>query len=270
MASYLAFAAIGRFHLRRSRTADDIPILDAFDPRVVPAARRSLAAEERVVSFLEESFGPYPFDALGGVVDHVRLGAALETQTRPIYTESFFDAGPNVYIVVHELAHQWFGDSVTVDAWKHIWLNEGFATYAEWLWNRHRGRAGPAQISAFYCGFPQGSGFWDLAIGDPGPDDLFDDRVYVRGAMALQAIRAEVGAGTFLEILQTWVADREDATGTTDQFVEVAESVSGVQLDGLVDEWLFQTDRPSACPTGRSPASADAFPGVAGFNGVTE
>jgi aminopeptidase N len=205
------------------------------------------------VRFLRGEFGPYPFDALGGVVDHVRLGAALENQTRPIYSEGFFDRGPNTYVVVHELAHQWFGDSVAVDSWQHIWLNEGFATYAEWLWNQERGHAGPAAIAAYYCGISAGSSFWNVRPGDPGPGRLFDDAVYVRGAMTLQALRSEVGVSAFFEILQTWAADRKDLTGSTDQFIAVAESVSGMQLDDLFDEWLFTASKPS-CHAGRAPA----------------
>jgi aminopeptidase N len=255
MASYLALAAIGRFHLRRYRTADDVPVLDAIDPRVPDGAARSLRSEERIVRFLRKSFGPYPFDALGGVVDHVRLGAALENQTRPIYGEGFFESGPNSYVVVHELAHQWFGDSVAVDAWRHIWLNEGFATYAEWLWNQERDRAGPGLIFDSLCLGGASSNFWKVPIGDPGIDDLFSEAVYVRGAMTLQAIREAVGRAAFFEILRTWAADRKDLTGTTDQFLAVAEAVSGMQLDDLFDEWLFTAEKPPSCDAARSPGN---------------
>jgi len=257
MSSYLAMAAIGRFHLRRTHTADDIPVLDAFDPRVVPAAARSLQVEERIVRFLGNSFGPYPFDALGGIVDHAPLGAALENQTRPIYSESFFDGGPNTYVVVHELAHQWFGDSVAVDRWQHIWLNEGFATYAEWMWNQERGRDGPRAIAAYFCTIPALSSFWNVAPGDPGVDDLFSDAVYVRGGMTLQALRAEVGPDAFFEILRTWADERGDLTGTTDQFLTLAETVSGMQLDDLFEDWLFTTSRPPSCADARATAAGD-------------
>ena len=267
MASYLAFAAIGRFQLRQYHTTGGIPVLDAFDPRVRGEARRSLRSVERLVRFLRSNVGPYPFDALGGVVDHARLGAALETQTRPIYDEVFFESGPNTYVVVHELAHQWFGDSVTIDMWQHMWLNEGFATYTEWLWNQERGRAGPAAIAAYFCGRPRGSEFWDILPGDPGVRDLFSAPVYVRGAMTLQALRATVGTNAFFEILRTWAADRKDLTGTTDQFLALAESISGMQLDNLLDEWLFTPRRPTPCSSSRTTPGTGRLPVPATFDG---
>jgi aminopeptidase N len=226
----------------------------------VPDARRSLDREPRIASFLSDAFGPYPFEALGGIVDHERLGAALENQTRPLYSEGFFLHGPNTYVIAHELAHQWFGDSVAVDAWQHVWLNEGFATYAEWLWDEERGVSHPAAVSDYYCGaIPADRPFWQVLPGDPGVDDLFNDAVYVRGAMTLQALRRTVGRDAFFEILRMWVADRKDETGTTDQFIATAESVAGVQLDRLFDRWLFTPGKPMPCRSG-SPRSTAGRP----------
>jgi aminopeptidase N len=248
MASYLATAAIGRFRIDR-RANDGIRVLDAIDPRAPEEAQRSMDKEERVVRFLASRFGPYPFDDLGGIVDRHRLGYALETQTRPVYDSRFFGR-VNTFIVTHELAHQWFGNVVSVDDWQHIWLNEGFATYAEWLWAEERGLATPQAISSSWCdSFPARDPFWQVPPGDPGPADLFDRAVYVRGAMTLQSLRKRVGSAAFFEILRTWVVDRANDTGTTDQFIQLAETVSGMQLDALFDRWLFTPEKP-ACGGG--------------------
>ena len=98
------------------------------------------------MSFLESQFGPYPVRVGGAIVpDSRKLAFALETQTRPVYSRYFFPFGGD-FVIVHELAHQWFGDLVAVDRWQHVWLNEGFATYAEWLWDEHEGFATPQEI----------------------------------------------------------------------------------------------------------------------------
>ena len=247
MATYLAMAAIGRFRIHRYDTNDGIPVFDAIDPRVHNAARRALAREERVIRFLQRQFGPYPFDALGGVVDDVSIGYALETQTRPIYDPSSFNGGPNVGLIVHELAHQWFGNSVSLDDWRHMWLNEGFATYAEWLWTDARGGDTPQQQLAGWCGIPAGDSFWNVTPGDPGKNKLFAFQVYERGAMTLQALRRTVGTATFFDILEMWLADHAGATGSTAQFVQLSETVSGQELSAFFDEWLFTAGKPTPC-----------------------
>ncbi len=104
-------------------------------------AQRSFQREPEILSFLAGAFGPYPFRDAGGIVDHLPdVGFALENQNRPIYAQEFFyDQVGGDDVVVHELTHQWFGDSVSVHYWADIWLNEGFASYAEWLWSEHEG-----------------------------------------------------------------------------------------------------------------------------------
>jgi len=136
MASYLATLAIGRFDLT-SYSRNGIRFVDAIDvdllgTREGAIAQAAFAREPEILDFLAADFGPYPFASAGGTVDDLQtLGFALENQTRPTYARSFFtDQVGADSVVVHELSHQWFGDSVAVDAWQHIWLNEGFATYA--------------------------------------------------------------------------------------------------------------------------------------------
>ena len=200
---------------------------------------------------------PYPFESAGGIFpDTRRLGFALETQTRPIYSRYFFPYGDSV--IVHELAHQWFGDLVAVHRWQDIWLNEGFATYAEWLWSGHEGFGTPRQTSkAIWRAIDGNSPFWDVVIGDPGVEDLFDGAVYVRGAMTLQALRDEVGDDAFWTILHTWTETQAFDTGSTDEFVALAEQVSGQDLGELFDVWLFTPSRPPASAvTGSGTVSA--------------
>ena len=249
MASYLAMAAIGRFDVLRSELDNGTPVFDAIDARVHNAARRALRQQPRILRFLRREFGPYPFDDLGAVVERHDLGrAALETQTRPVYDSRLFNGDTNTYVIVHELAHQWYGNSVSLNSWKHVWLNEGFATYAEWLWNQELGRVPPQGIASNFCrSISADSAFWRLRIGDPGVDRLFEGAVYVRGAMTLQALRKQIGSEAFFRVLRRWAFTRADRTGTTAQFIRLAERLSGQQLDSLFDEWLFTRGRPTPC-----------------------
>jgi aminopeptidase N len=248
MAPYLATINVGQWVVTNRTTPDGLRIYDAIDPDVGPAAAQALGRQEDIIAFLESQFGPYPFSAAGGIVDDAPVPFALETQTRPIYGPSFFEGGGGEWVVVHELAHQWFGDSVSLARWRDIWLNEGFATYAEWLWAEHESGAGAAQANydGYYQAFPSSSFFWDLPIGNPGPADLFDFRVYQRGAMALHAMRMRVGDAKFFEILRTWATTYRYKHGTTARFIALAESISGKELDPLFDAWLHATHRPAA------------------------
>ncbi len=260
MASYLATAAIGQFDIRRRTTSDGIPVLDAVDSRIGDRSHRVLAKEEAIVRFLRRRFGPYPFSALGGIVERHDLGFALETQTRPVYDSIIFTEFGNAFatsFVVHELAHMWYGDSVAVRDWRHIWLNEGPATYAEWLWSGARGGDRPRQIFTSLCSRRSRSDFWDLKTGDPGPRNLFDfEAVYLRGAMTLHALRRAVGPEIFFDIMRGWTAERRGGKGSTAQFKALAESLSGRQLDGLFRQWLFRAAKPRACRRAHNAAGA--------------
>ena len=138
MASYLSTVDIGQLQRRRRRRPQGLPIIDAVDHARgrAAAADASLALQPEMIDFLEARVRPVPVRRRrrrsSTTID---AGYALETQTRPIYAGTPDDD----VTVAHELAHQWFGDSVTLDAWQDIWLNEGFATYAEWLWTEHDG-----------------------------------------------------------------------------------------------------------------------------------
>ena len=158
---------------------------------------------------------------------------------------------------MHELAHQWYGDSLAVEEWQHIWLNEGFATYAEWLWDEHEGAATAQEIFDYFYGvIPPDDPFWDVVIGDPGRDLMFDFAVYARGAMTLHQLRLAVGDADFFTILRTWASAQKDGNVTTDEFVSLAEAISGDQLDDLFETWLFTPGQPSL-PTATATA-ADA------------
>ncbi|MFB6697672.1 M1 family metallopeptidase [Streptomyces rubiginosohelvolus] len=255
-ATYLTTLAVGKFDITTDRTADGLPVLNAYSKDLganAGAARASIERTTEVAEWLTEVFGPYPYNALGGYVPNVTSGFALETQTRPFYSPKQFANGANVSVVVHEIAHQWYGNSVSVDGWKDIWINEGFARYSQWLWSEKEGEGTAQELADYtYAQHPADDPFWQVKPGDPGPDNQFDIAVYDRGALALQALRNEVGDDTFFELLKGWPAEHAHANANVGDFVRYAERVSGKPLAALFDTWLYRPSRPAA------PAAADA------------
>jgi hypothetical protein len=198
----------------------------------------SFDRQPEIIAWEAGLFGSYPWTASGGVVQEGAVGFALENQTRPVYSPFFFGPEGNDFVVVHELSHQWFGDNLAVDTWQYTWLNEGFATYAEWMWGEHEGFFTPQDVYDDLTSIPADDFFWDFAIGDPGPDALFDGRVYDRGALTLHALRLKVGDNKFFQILKAWVTQQAGGTVSTREFIDLAESIYKKDLDPLFAEWL--------------------------------
>jgi len=241
MAAYLATASIGKFDIAGYR-AKGLPIYVAVDPREVVESAPVLAKIPEILAWEQQIFGRYPFSSSGAIVMHADfVGYALETQTRPV-----FDRAPDESTLVHELAHQWYGDSVGLTVWKDIWLNEGFATYSEWLWSEHTG--GPTAQQSFdeLYALPATSGLWRRPVADPGSGEfIFSSPFYNRGAMVLQKLRTTVGDVTFFAILKTWASLHRYGFGTTAQFTALATSMSHQNLNGLFKTWLYTKGKPA-------------------------
>jgi len=241
MASELAMVAIGRFTVHADAT--NITAIDtALDPHDRRgAAFHSLTAE--LQAWEETVFGPYPFGSTGGIIDHVGVYYALETQGRSVYDQT--DAKLDTSTIVHELAHQWFGDSVSPKKWADIWLNEGFATYAEWLHSEYSGGKTVQQIfDKTYAQKPDAS-VWQGIVADPGRDNIFNSLVYNRGAMTLHALRLRIGDGVFFTLIRRWAAGHQYGNVSTSDFIAFAEQVSGQQLDDLFGKWVFTSGKPA-------------------------
>jgi aminopeptidase N len=245
MATYLATIGIGRWTFATSRTPGGITQLVAYDPSLAGqvAARKNAELTAQVTDYWATKFGPYPFTSTGAIIDNVPyVGFSLETQTRPLY-----GFAPDPETLSHELAHQWFGDSVSVQTWRDIWLNEGFATFAANLWAEHTG--GPSTWVAAQQTFARTqatSRFWNQAIADPQRDTMFSQSVYVRGGLTLAALRHRIGDTKFFDLLQQWTAAHRFGNATTAQFIALANQVSGQDLSHFFQVWLYTKARPTS------------------------
>jgi aminopeptidase N len=245
MATYLATATNGRFKLTQGTVHADagaIPSYVGVDPREARDSRKALSRIPRILGVFESAFGEYPFESTGAVVDRApRVGYALETQTLPVYSTA-----PGTIIVAHELAHQWFGDSVTPERWSDIWLNEGFATWSEWLWQARIGKRSLERSFRLNYEVPaRQRGYWNPPSGNPGgPKHLFANSVYVRGGLTLEALRQKIGDAAFYSILRRWVTEHTYGNASTADFIALAEEESGMALDAFFDVWLFERGKP--------------------------
>ena len=246
MVPYLAFFAAGDFTIAQG-THRGLPWLVAVSQRLGErdqrASMRLMKRTPGVIAGLEKDLGAYPFSIVGGLTTSLNPGFALENQTRPTYPAV---GGSYTSLVVHELAHQWFGDDIAVQGWRDIWLNEGFASFMEWRWSEtHGGRSAAAILSSSYDDVSAQSDFWQVVIADPGASKVFDSAVYSRGAMTLQALRNRVGDAVFWRIIRTWIREQRGGNGASEEFEEVAARVSGQDLSAFFTAWLRTPAKPA-------------------------
>jgi aminopeptidase len=241
MSTYLATVQIGPYSM--VRLAQEPVVQSAAVPRRLRTRfERAFARQTEMMTSFADWFGPYPFAEYAVVVTDDELEIPLEAQGLSIFGANHLD-GRDERLIAHELAHQWFGNSLSLSSWRYIWLNEGFACYAEWLWSEASGGPAAAKLAdRFYdrlADAPQ-----DLVIGDPGPSRMFDDRVYKRGALTLHALRLRLGDERFFDLLRAWTVGHRHGTVSTELFVAAAERAAGTSLVGFFDDWLVHPQLP--------------------------
>ncbi|MEY2432541.1 MAG: hypothetical protein QOC92_2266, partial [Acidimicrobiaceae bacterium] len=245
MASYVVQVAVGDYRIVTADGPNGVKIRNVFASQLADQATVDFSRTPEMLQLFATDFGPYPFDVYGALVVNELNGYALETQTL-----SLFDAGSvngsvaDDTVVAHELAHQWFGDSVTPASWKDIWLAEGFASYGEWLWREHADGT-PVAISAQQTHDQLRQRPNSTLPGDPGVEHLFDvGAVYQRAALAVQALRLTVGDDAFFTILRTYISRFAGRNATTADFIAIANEIAGRDLQDLFDAWLYREALP--------------------------
>ncbi|WP_371495364.1 M1 family metallopeptidase [Kitasatospora sp. NBC_00374] len=245
--SYLVSVSIGRYvplRLAAQGPGATVPQQAHVPARLAPQAAYDLGRQPEMMRLFEELFGPYPFGSYTVVVADEELDVPVEAQGVATFGTNHMDGRRgSERLVAHELAHQWFGNSVTIADWRHIWLNEGFAKYAEWLWSERSGgrpaAAHAAVAHALLSRLPQ-----DLRLADPGMRLMFDDRLYERGGLAVHALRCALGDESFFRMVKDWVGlNRYGVVGTAD-FTAHVRRYAARPVDGLLEAWLHETALP--------------------------
>ena len=239
MATYLAAIYIGDFERHEQRLNSGVLIRDYVPRGSDPSIREALAITPEAMSFLEEILGPYPFEAYGTIVVPFPLGFALENQTLSVH-------GPLLLqpeIIAHELAHQWMGNSVTVDDWSQIWLHEGFATYLGLMFDADLSGQSIESVMANWhrqLAFSRTSPPGDIEI-----HELFDfNTVYLRGALTLHALRTHTGDDVFFNILRTHYDHTAGGTTNTEIFLGIVNDLAGPNAVSVVESWLYEPEMP--------------------------
>lgn len=242
MTTYLATVQIGRYE--SAEVSGAVPVRTVFPAGTRAASVDAFSRQSDMLDFFSTVFGPYPFSSYTAVITEDELEIPLEAQGLSVFGSNFAThEWQHQRLIAHELAHQWFGNSVTLAHWRDIWLHEGFACYAEWLWSQESGGPSTDDCAEEYWQkldqLPQ-----DLVLGDPGPDLMFDDRVYKRGALLLHALRLTVGDESFFGLLRAWTTRYATGSVTTEEFVAVAAELCGASVGSLFDTWLRDVTLP--------------------------
>lgn len=248
MATYLVQVLTGDYEIVDGTGPNGLPLVSVVLHQDRTTMQPYIDTISEQIDFFDDFFGPYPLDRYGIAITDSAPGLAMEMMERPLFSRSDFSTGTldtqQQLFLSHELAHQWFGDAVSPERWKDVWLNESFATYAEWMWLDH---VGTHSLDASALDGLTARGPWSTS--DPSAAEMFQINSYDGGAVILHALRKTIGDDLFFTLLRRWVTDNNGSSRTTEDFVALANQVSGQDLTKFFATWLYANSLPTAFPT---------------------
>jgi aminopeptidase N len=250
MTTYLSAVYIDEFEVRTDESSSGVVIRNYFPTRLADRAEQVFSEQAAMMDFFESVFGAYPFDQYGAVVVDTPLGFALENQTLSLFGRDIVGSREFAQsVIAHELAHHWFGNSVSPATWQDIWLNEGFATYAQLLWVEHTEGTEvfnrQMELSYGQLRLPFMTPVENRAPGTPSPDNLFNGAVYVRGAWVLHALRLEIGDEAFFKVMREWAQRYGYGTARTQDLIDLAVEISAdADVPALMAAWVYEPALP--------------------------
>jgi aminopeptidase N len=257
MASELAQIVAGDFVVYHRKPVNGVPIRDVVPRRLASKLLAKAKVEKSQMTWMTKKVGAYPFENYGSLVIDANLGFALETQTLSLYDTGLFGAPTYILnpIMAHELAHQWFGNSVAPKSWSDVWLNEGHATWYELLYAADtkvfRKYTGLASRDAYFKAVYQQNNRMRATYGPTARPkgsasvwDVFNPNVYDGGALVLYALQQKIGAKKFQKLEREWVRKYRGKSASTQDFIALASKVSGQNLKPFLNRWLYGKTTP--------------------------
>ena len=245
MATYLVSVATGPFTITSDPGPGGVEIRHAVLTSREVELLADLGSTIPILDWMTDRFGPYPFDTYGVLTIPDDIPFALENQTLSLFGADFIDFGGDFadQIEVHELAHHWFGNLVSPAQWTDIWLNEGFATWAEYAWAEEQGFGDFDELAT------EAPFFGDMGpLREVTPATLFDAKVYFRGGLGVEALRRTIGDAVFDQIVQAWLTRHADSAATTDDFLAIVDEIGGEEAGTVMRSWIDDPEMPQLPP----------------------